>query len=83
MDDRNEDEDMKGAFNVFDQTGDGFVTKEELSTILASLGLKHGKALEECKRMIKKVDADRDGMVTFIEFKRMTKTDGFAATSLS
>ncbi|KAK4272449.1 hypothetical protein QN277_021007 [Acacia crassicarpa] len=83
MDDRDEDEDMKEAFNVFDQNGDGFITEEELSTVLASLGLKHGKALEECKRMIKKVDADGDGMVNFIEFKRMMKAGGFAATSLS
>ncbi|XP_028761492.1 calmodulin-like protein 3 [Neltuma alba] len=80
MDDKDEDEDMKEAFNVFDQNGDGFITEEELSTVLDSLGLKHGKALEECKRMIKKVDADGDGMVNFMEFKRMMKAGGFAAT---
>ncbi|KAI9114371.1 hypothetical protein K1719_014599 [Acacia pycnantha] len=83
MDDRNEDEDMKKAFNVFNQNGDEFVTEEELSSVLASLGLKHGKALKECKRIIKKVDAGGDGMVNFIEFKRMTKAGGFATTSLS
>ncbi|KAI9099570.1 hypothetical protein K1719_024575 [Acacia pycnantha] len=49
MDDRNEDKDMNEAFNVFNQNGDRFVTKEELITVLASLGLKHWKALEECK----------------------------------
>lgn len=73
MDDKDEDEDMREAFNVFDQNGDGFITEEELSTVLASLGFKHGKALEECKRMIKKVDSDGDGMVNFMEFKQMMK----------
>lgn len=73
MDDKDEDEDMREAFNVFDQNGDGFITEDELSTVLASLGFKHGKALEECKRMIKKVDSDGDGMVNFMEFKQMMK----------
>ncbi|KAF7804004.1 calmodulin-like protein 3 [Senna tora] len=83
MDDKDEEEDMKEAFKVFDQNGDGFITEEELSTVLASLGLKHGKELEECKRMINRVDADGDGMVNFVEFKRMMEAGGFAATSLS
>lgn len=83
MDDKDEEEDMKEAFNVFDQNGDGFITEEELSTVLSSLGLKYGKAIDECKRMISNVDSDGDGMVNFIEFKRMMKAGGFTATSLS
>ncbi|KAI9076602.1 hypothetical protein K1719_041367 [Acacia pycnantha] len=31
--------------------------------------------------MIKKVDGDGDGMVNFIEFKRMMKAGGFTTTS--
>jgi calcium-binding protein CML len=84
MDDKDEEEDdIKEAFNVFDQNGDGFISGEELSAVLSSLGLKHGKTLEDCKNMIKKVDVDGDGMVNFKEFKQMMKAGAFAADSLS
>ncbi|XP_040993862.1 calmodulin-like protein 3 [Juglans microcarpa x Juglans regia] len=83
MNERDEEEDIKEAFNVFDQNGDGFITVEELRSVLASLGLKQGRTLEECKRMIKKVDMDGDGMVNFNEFKQMMKGGGFAALSSS
>ncbi|KAJ6941401.1 hypothetical protein NC651_007245 [Populus alba x Populus x berolinensis] len=79
MDERDEEEDMREAFNVFDQNGDGFITVEELKSVLSSLGLKQGRTLEDCKRMIKKVDVDGDGMVNFREFKQMMKGGGFAA----
>ncbi|KAF8402300.1 hypothetical protein HHK36_013252 [Tetracentron sinense] len=81
MDERDEEEDMREAFNVFDQNGDGFITGEELRSVLASLGLKQGRTIEDCKRMIMKVDADGDGMVNFKEFKQMMKGGGFAALS--
>ncbi|GLT64793.1 hypothetical protein SLA2020_372630 [Shorea laevis] len=80
---RHEEEDMREAFNVFDQNGDGFITMEELRSVLASLGLKQGRTLEECKKMIMKVDVDGDGMVNFKEFKQMMKGGGFAALSSS
>ncbi|KAL6209050.1 hypothetical protein ACLB2K_019993 [Fragaria x ananassa] len=73
------EEDMREAFNVFDQNGDGFITVEELRSVLASLGLKQGRTLEDCKIMIKKVDVDGDGRVNFKEFKQMMKGGGFAA----
>ncbi|MBA0715420.1 hypothetical protein Golax_014317, partial [Gossypium laxum] len=83
MDDRDEEEDIKEAFKVFDQNGDRFITNEELRTILALLELKQGRTIEDCKRMIKKVDVDGDGdgMVNFKEFKQMMKGGGFAALS--
>ncbi|KAJ6941403.1 hypothetical protein NC651_007245 [Populus alba x Populus x berolinensis] len=74
---------MREAFNVFDQNGDGFITVEELKSVLSSLGLKQGRTLEDCKRMIKKVDVDGDGMVNFREFKQMMKGGGFAALGSS
>ena len=76
---RDEEEDMREAFNVFDQNGDGFITVDELRSVLASLGLKQGRTMEDCKRMIMKVDVDGDGMVNFIEFKEMMRAGGFAA----
>ncbi|KAJ9189200.1 hypothetical protein P3X46_000524 [Hevea brasiliensis] len=79
MDERDEEEDMKEAFNVFDQNGDGYITVDELRSVLAALGLKQGRTLEDCKTMIMKVDVDGDGMVNFKEFKQMMKGGGFSA----
>lgn len=81
MDERDEDEDMKEAFNVFDQNGDGFITVDELRSVLSSLGLKQGRTIEDCKKMIVKVDVDGDGMVNYKEFKQMMKGGGFSALS--
>ncbi|XP_068665347.1 calmodulin-like protein 3 [Aristolochia californica] len=83
MNEKDEEEDMREAFNVFDQNGDGFITVEELRSVLASLGLKQGRTVEDCKRMIRKVDVDGDGMVNFKEFKQMMRGGGFAALSSS
>ena len=79
MDDKDEEEDLKEAFNVFDQNGDGYISVDELRSVLASLGLKQGKTIEDCKRMIMKVDVDGDGRVNFKEFKQMMKGGGFSA----
>ncbi|XP_057498165.1 calmodulin-like protein 3 [Actinidia eriantha] len=78
MAEKDEGEDMREAFNVFDQNGDGFITVEELRSVLATLGLKHCRAsVEDCGRMIMKVDVDGDGRVNFDEFKRMMRAGGF------
>lgn len=79
MEERDEEEDMREAFNVFDQNGDGFITVEELRSVLQSLGLKQGRTIEDCKKMINKVDVDGDGRVNYREFKQMMKGGGFSA----
>ncbi|KAL2328860.1 hypothetical protein Fmac_022287 [Flemingia macrophylla] len=71
--DVDEEEDMREAFNVFDQNRDGFITVEELRTVLASLGLRHAATLDGCKKMITKVDVDGDGRVNYKEFTQMMK----------
>ncbi|XP_010520850.1 PREDICTED: calmodulin-like protein 2 [Tarenaya hassleriana] len=81
MEENDEEDDVREAFKVFDQNGDGFITGEELRSVLASLGLKQGRTLEDCKKMINKVDADGDGMVNYKEFKQMMKGGGFSALS--
>lgn len=72
-----DEDDMREAFDVFDRNGDGFITVDELRSVLSSLGLKQGKAMEECRKMIMKVDVDGDGRVDFSEFKLMMKAGGF------
>ncbi|KAI7728569.1 hypothetical protein M8C21_001087 [Ambrosia artemisiifolia] len=68
-----EDSDLKDAFDVFDGDKNGVISVEELGLVLDSLGFKEGKKLEDCKKMISKVDTDGDGMINFQEFKKMMK----------
>ncbi|XP_074589565.1 calmodulin-like protein 3 [Curcuma longa] len=80
MDERGDEDPEEGireAFAVFDQNGDGFITAEELRSVLSSLGLRRGITLEDCKKMISQVDVDGDGKVNFKEFKQMMKGGGF------
>ncbi|CAI0629344.1 unnamed protein product [Linum tenue] len=55
---------------------DGLITVEELGSVLSSLGMKEGKRMEACKEMIRRVDADGDGMVNFDEFRTMMRNGG-------
>ncbi|KAJ1258231.1 hypothetical protein BS78_10G059200 [Paspalum vaginatum] len=70
-----EERDLREAFDVFDGNKDGLISAEELGTVLGSLGLRRqgaGRcAVAECRDMIRLVDSDGDGMVSFEEFKRM------------
>ncbi|KAL5582268.1 hypothetical protein UlMin_014710 [Ulmus minor] len=61
-------EEMKEAFNVFDENRDGFIDAKELQRVLCSLGLKDGSRLEDCKKMIRTFDQNRDEMIDFNEF---------------
>jgi len=79
--DEEEEEDMREAFNVFDQNGDGFISVDELRSVLVSLGLKQGRTVEDCKKMIGSVDVDGNGLVDYKEFKQMMKGGGFTALS--
>ncbi|XXG52874.1 hypothetical protein AAC387_Pa03g1077 [Persea americana] len=73
-----EEEDMREAFNVFGGNCDGFISVEELR----SLGLKQGKTVEDCRKIIRQVDVDGNGMVDSKEFKLMMR-GGFSALSSS
>ncbi|KAF2321200.1 hypothetical protein GH714_035360 [Hevea brasiliensis] len=65
--------DIQGAFQAFDVNGDGKITAEELMEVLRCLG--ESCSLEDCRRMVRAVDADGDGMVNMDEFETMmTKT---------
>ncbi|MBA0858575.1 hypothetical protein Goshw_028297 [Gossypium schwendimanii] len=75
MGDKDEEEDMKEAFNVFDQNGDGYISVDELRFVLVSLGQQE-RTVDECQRMIPKVDVDVDGRVNFMEFTQMMKGGG-------
>lgn len=66
-----EEEDMREAFQVFDEDGDGFISAAELQAVLSKLGLLEGQSIARVREMICSVDQNSDGQVDFGEFKHM------------
>ncbi|WOL04555.1 hypothetical protein Cni_G13276 [Canna indica] len=65
------EEDMREAFRVFDDDGDGFISAGELQAVLTKLGLPEGRSIDRVREMICSVDRNADGRVDFGEFKSM------------
>lgn len=63
-------EDLRSAFLVSDVDRNGAISAEEFHQVLRSLGER--TCMAECVDMIKGVDSDGDGQVSFEEFKMMT-----------
>ncbi|KAK9678553.1 hypothetical protein RND81_11G218800 [Saponaria officinalis] len=61
--------DIEGAFRVFDKDGDGKICASELMDVMNKMGQKYN--LESCKKMIKEVDCDGDGLINLSEFVNM------------
>lgn len=61
--------DIQSAFRTFDVNGDGKISPEEVLDVLQRLGERC--SLEDCRRMVRAVDTDGDGMVDMDEFMTM------------
>ena len=59
-------EELKAAFQQMDANGDGFVTKDELKTMLSSLGEPVEDSVVD--EMMAVADINGDGKVDFNEF---------------
>ena len=68
-------EEFKDSFQVFDKDGDGFITANELSSVMSSLG--QNPTDSEIADMINEVDADGDGRIDFPEFLTMMSRKAF------
>ncbi|KAF8377083.1 hypothetical protein HHK36_030456 [Tetracentron sinense] len=66
-----EERDLIEAFKVFDLNGDGFISCEELRSVLSRLGLWEEKSGSDCRSMIYEFDTNSDGLLDFDEFKNM------------
>ncbi|KAG6774268.1 calcium-binding protein CML44 [Populus alba x Populus x berolinensis] len=66
-----EDCDLVKAFQVFDSNGDGFISIEELQSMLSRLGLWDETTGKDCRSMICRYDTNLDGVLDFDEFKKM------------
>ncbi|KAL9327424.1 hypothetical protein ACSQ67_008069 [Phaseolus vulgaris] len=61
--------DINSAFRTFDRNGDGKISAEEIKEMLARLGERC--SIDDCRRMVRAVDTDGDGMVDMDEFTTM------------
>ncbi|KAF6171833.1 hypothetical protein GIB67_007354 [Kingdonia uniflora] len=61
-------DEVKEAFDVFDENKDGFIDARELEMILFSLGFRKKYGVLECERMIAAFDENGDGRIDFNEF---------------
>lgn len=65
--------DIQGAFRVYDLDGNGKISAEELLEVMRRIGER--SSLEACRKMIRGVDADGDGLINMDEFTiMMTRT---------
>ncbi|CAK8540663.1 unnamed protein product [Lathyrus sativus] len=64
-------EEVKMAFDVFDENRDGFIDAMELKRVMGILGFKEGSEVENCHKMIKNFDENQDGRIDFIEFVKI------------
>ncbi|XP_027352919.1 probable calcium-binding protein CML45 [Abrus precatorius] len=64
-------DEVKQAFDVFDENKDGFIVAWELQRVLSILGLKEAAQLENCQKMIKNFDENQDGRIDFSEFVKI------------
>merc|ERR1712232_995149 len=63
------EDDIKAAFNIANADGSGFIEKDELGALLASLG----EALnnEDLDALFNEMDDDKSGGIDFEEFKKL------------
>ncbi|KAI3983137.1 hypothetical protein MKX01_030859 [Papaver californicum] len=64
-------DEVRGAFDVFDENSDGFIDAIELQKVLYTLGIREGLTLEDCSRMITTFDDNSDGRIDFNEFVKL------------
>uniref|UniRef100_J3M5W7 EF-hand domain-containing protein n=1 Tax=Oryza brachyantha TaxID=4533 RepID=J3M5W7_ORYBR len=66
-----DDEDMREAFGVFDEDGDGYISAAELQAVLSRMGMPEAACMARVRDMIAAADRDSDGRVDYEEFKAM------------
>ena len=76
------DQQIEYCFNIYDLNADGFISREEMLTMLKTCLVRQG--LEEdgdegvkdlIEMTLKKMDDDKDGRVSFDDFKATVKND--------
>ncbi|CAF5166489.1 unnamed protein product, partial [Rotaria magnacalcarata] len=63
------EDNLKDAFNLFDQNNDGYIETKDLREIMTNLGEKITD--EDIDEMMREADIDKDFKVNFYEFQRI------------
>ncbi|XP_055827327.1 probable calcium-binding protein CML46 [Solanum dulcamara] len=63
-------EEIKEAFDVFDENGDGYIDASELMKLIWRMGFSEF-SMKDCKKMIIAFDENRDGRIDFHEFLKL------------
>jgi len=66
-----QDDEMREAFKVFDKDNNGFISPQELRSVMFKLGEKLSD--DEIAEMIREADANGDGQVDYNEFVAMMR----------
>lgn len=62
---------VKEAFDLFDENGDGFIDAEDLKNVLCAMGFTVASEVDQCRRMISSFDSNGDGRLDFEEFGKL------------
>ena len=81
MTDEKSADDLKDAFAVFDRSGDGNISPDELQRIMINVG--EPVSLEDVNAVIKQADVDGDGEIDFEEFVGIIVLGGKAPAAAS
>ena len=68
------DDQLTQIFKLYDNNGDGYISKMELQQISKAFGEE--SSLDEIEEVIEMMDTDCDGKVSFDEFKAIMKREG-------
>ncbi|KAM0035642.1 putative EF-hand domain-containing protein [Helianthus debilis subsp. tardiflorus] len=63
-------DEVKEAFSVFDRKKDGYIDEKELQYALSEMACQRISG-SDCRRMIDRYDADKDGKISFREFLKL------------
>ena len=66
---QSDEDDIRNAFNAFDEDSNRYITKEELQNAMCKLGESLTEA--EIEAIINEIDRNGDGLISYEEFKTM------------
>mmetsp|Transcript_29559 Transcript_29559/g.78240 ORF Transcript_29559/g.78240 Transcript_29559/m.78240 type:complete len:198 (+) Transcript_29559:81-674(+) len=68
---KEEDEELVHLFQAADRNGNGSISKKELKDLMSAI---HQVSDDDVEEMLKAVDIDHDGLISFAEFKEMARS---------
>lgn len=87
------EEKLRWTFSLYDINGDGFITRDEMTDIVTAIYELMGRVPDECpeeekirhkvERIFRKMDTNRDGVVTLEEFLECCHNDEAISRSMS